>query len=137
MGKDEQSRKYLQQQLLYSQAQEPTGSVVDAFQIMNIATCQSYLGDHDVALETSRQAMELLPREKDHIFGAVIENNHTLLLARAGQREEALERLTNSVDGLGSFTRWELYLDPAWDFFRDDERFNELAKPLNLKETGQ
>ena len=76
----------------------------------------------------------MLPREKDHVFGTSIENNHTLILAMAGKRDEALKRLADSVDKTGGLTRWHLYLDPAWDFFREDERFNELARPLNLDE---
>ena len=137
MGDAEQARKYLQQQIDYSLAQAPSGNFLDAFRLMTQATCWSYLGEPDKALETSRKAMDLLPLEKDHIFGAVIEDNHTLILARAGNRDEALKRLADSVDKVGGPTRWQLYLDPAWDFFRDDERFNELARPLNLQETGQ
>ena len=137
MGDEEQARKYLQLQIDYSLAQAPTGTYVDAFQLMKQATCWSYLGDSDKALEISRKAVEMLPVEKDHIFGAIIENNHNLILAMAGERDKALKRLADSVDKVGGLTRWQLYLDPAWDFFRDDERFNELARPLNLQETGQ
>ncbi len=137
MGNEEQARKYLQLQIDYSLAQAPTGTYVDAFQLMRQATCWSYLGESDKALEISRKAVELLPQEKDHIFGTVIENNHTLILAMAGKRDEALKRLADSVDKVRGPTRWQLYLDPAWDFFRDDERFNALARPLNLQETGQ
>ncbi len=134
MGDEEQARKHLQQQIEYSLAQAPTGTFVDAFQLMMQATCWSYLGESDKSLEISEKAMEMLPRDKDHIFGYQIEDNHTLLLAMAGKRDEALKRLANSVDKVGGMTRWQLYLDPAWDFFRDDERFNELARPLNLEE---
>ena len=55
----------------------------------------------------------------------------------AGEREESLmeiERLLNTPAGL---SRWELYLNPDWDFFRDDERFNALARPKNLEEASQ
>jgi len=137
MGDKEQARKYLQQQIDYLLAQAPTGTFVDATQLMTQATSWAYLGEYDEALETSRKAVALLPQEKDHIFGTQIENNHTLILAMAGKRDEALKRLADSVDKAEGRTRWELYLSPAWDFFRDDERFNELARPLNLEETGQ
>ena len=79
----------------------------------------------------------MLPLEKDHIFGAILENKHNLILAMAGRSDEALKRLADSMHREGGLTRWQLYLDPAWDFFRDNERFNELARPLNLQETGQ
>ena len=134
MGDEEQARKHLQLQIDYSQAQAPTGTYVDAFQLMMQANSWAYLGESDKALETSERAMDTLPTEVDSLFGAVIENNHTLVLALAGKRDEALKRLADSIDKTMGPTRWQLYLDPAWDFFRDDERFNELVRPLNLDE---
>ena len=92
------------------------------------------MGEHEKALEFSQKAMQMIPLENDHIFGSNIARTNTLLLARAGQRDEALEILAATVDRKEGPTRWELYLDPRWDFFRDDERFNELVKPLNLDE---
>jgi TolB-like protein/tetratricopeptide (TPR) repeat protein len=134
MGNEDRSRQHLQQYLDFSLARTPTGNSVDAFQLTYLSTCWSYLGEHDKALASSREAMEMIALQKDHIFGTMIGQNHTLVLARAGKRDEALERLADSTDGIQGFTRWELYLDPAWDFFRDDERFNELIRPPNLKE---
>jgi tetratricopeptide (TPR) repeat protein len=136
MGDEEQARKYLQQQIDYSTAQAPTQTFVAAYQLMWQATCWSYLGEHDKALKLSEQAMAMMPRKTDHIFGSEIENNHILILARAGKRDEALKRLADTLDKPEGLTRWELHLSPAWDFFRDDDRFNELARPLNLDETG-
>ena len=75
-----------------------------------------------------------MPMEHDSLYGAMMNRNHTFVLARAGEREEALERLNSSLDKTGGESRWELYLDPQWNFFRDNERFNELVRPLNLKE---
>jgi len=121
----------------YSLALEPTGTYIDAFTLADLAASWSYLGEHEKALETSRKAIALLPQEKDHLFGTMIARFHTGLLAKAGKRDEALARLAADIDKVEGFTRWELYLDPAWDFFRDDERFNELARPLNQKEPGQ
>jgi len=137
MGDEKQARKYLQQQIDHSLSQPSTGSFIDAFQLMRVATCWSYLGEIDKALEYSQKAVAMLPRGTDHLFGTMIENNHTLILARAGKRDEALKRLADSVDKVEGLPRWELYLSPAWDFFRDDERFNELARPLNLEESGK
>ena len=45
-----------------------------------------------------------------------------------------IERLLNTPAGL---SRWDLYLNPDWDFFRDDERFNALARPENMEEISQ
>jgi hypothetical protein len=54
-----------------------------------------------------------------------------------GKREEALVEIDRLLKHPTGFTRWKLYLDPRWDFFRDDERFNDLIRPLNLKETDK
>lgn len=137
MGDEDSSRQYLQRQLNYSLARTPNGTLVDTFELMNLAVCWSYLGEHKKSIAASSKAIEMTPREKDHLSGTVLDHKHTLILARAGHHEEALDRLADNIDGIEGLTRWELYLNPEWDFFRDDERFNELAKPLNLEERGQ
>ena len=135
MGNETLSREFLQKQIAHSSAVTPAGSYVDAFVVMNLATSWSYLGNHEKALKTSQKAMGMLTQEKDHLFGTIVAQNHTLLLARAGKREEALARLKATLGQYEGRTRWALYLDPQWDFFRDDERFNELVRPLNLEES--
>ena len=58
--------------------------------------------------------------------GPVIEGLRAQILGMTGQRDEALveiERLLNTPAGL---VRWQLRLDPTWDFFRDDPRFVAL-----------
>ncbi len=62
-----------------------------------------------------------------------MERDLVYVLARAGRRDEALERLSRSLDGPGGYSRTELRLDPAWDFFRDDEHFNTLIGPEGEK----
>ena len=49
----------------------------------------------------------------------------TLHNAVASLRRQ-LRRVVPRVEG---FSRWQLHLDPAWDFFRDDPRFNDLVRP--------
>ena len=117
-------------------AAEPTTIVVDTFQLKFLAEAWSFMGEHDKALEASRKTMEMIPLENDHIYGAMMAQTYTFVLARAGKRDEALERLARSLDTPRGRTRWELTLDPRWDFFRDDERFNELIRPRNLETSG-
>lgn len=137
MGDEARARMHFQKQVDLTLAEPPTGTFVDAFRLASRAISWSYLDEYDKSLEAIREAMQMLPQKNDHIFGAQLERIYTLLLARAGQRDEALERLAESADKTAGITRWELYLSPEWDFFRDDERFNELARPLNLVEAGQ
>ena len=53
--------------------------------------------------------------------------------ALTGERDRALELMAQLIDMPAGFIRWEMYLDPRWDFFRDDDRFNELIRPDNLE----
>ena len=55
----------------------------------------------------------------------------------SGLAAEALAEIERLLDKPSGLVRWNLYLDPMWDFFRDDERFNALIKPRNLDEAKQ
>jgi len=137
LGDEKRAVHYLQQQIDFSLARTPDGSLLDAFNQRNLSICWSYLGEYVRALEASRKAMDLMPMEHDSLYGAIMNRNHTFVLARAGKRDEALDRLAKTINTIGGESRWELYLNPQWDFFRDDEHFNELVRPLNLKEVSQ
>ena len=111
------------------------GNRATNMQVIALAYVQT--GDMDNALEYSEQALNLIPESRDSLAGAQISSVHAWIMAMAGQRDVALieiERLLNTPAGLN---RWILHLHPDWDFFRDDERFNELVRPANLQETGQ
>ena len=113
------------------QAEQEENDTARAFQLSNMARALAYLGRTDEALDASRRATERLPSSRDHMFGALIANNHCRLLAMAGQRDEAIRQLEEWEAGSVLFSRWQLKLDPDWDFFRDDERFNAIASPEN------
>lgn len=81
-------------------------------------------------------AAEVYPESRDSLNGVFISSIRAEVMAKAGHRDQALaeiERLLNTPAGMN---HWNLFLDPRWDFFRDDERFNELVRPLNLEEGG-
>ena len=67
----------------------------------------------------------------DHITRPWIAFVLSKVLALSGERDRALGLLAEIIGRPGVPTRWEMYLDPRWDFFRDDERFNELIRPQN------
>ncbi len=102
----------------------------------NLTLAYLQIDQADQALQEIETALNLMPESRDNVMGVTLSNMRALALAMAGRRDEALveiERLLNTPAGLN---RWNLYLSPAWDFFRDDERFNELIKPLNLEEAA-
>jgi tetratricopeptide (TPR) repeat protein len=97
-----------------------------------IARNLAFLGDDEAAIEASEKSLDLLSAEDDHIFGVYNEQAHTWVLAMAGKRDEALERLRARIDQPEGYDRWTLHFDPQWDFFRDDPRFVALATPAGV-----
>ena len=136
-GDEKEAKRYFEQSIVEINTWQTTGKYLDALRMNVFSLTYAYLGDFGNALKTSQQAMDMLPQDKDHIFGSFITKDHILILAMAGYRDEALQKLETNLDRPEGYTRWELYLHPAWDFFRDDERFNELIRPKNLGETEQ
>ena len=133
-GNEEEARWQFEKHLLDYSDVKGSSKIVEGFRLSGLAYSYAGLDDMESALAAIEAANNALSREQDHLFGATMHKNMTGLMAAAGQRDEALERLAENIDGPEGFSRWELYLDPNWDFFRDDKRFNDLVKPLNLKE---
>jgi len=113
---------------------EPTATQVDGFEQGFLARCHAGAGHFEEAVGAARRSEEILFAGGDQIFGAIALETRALVLGMAGRRDEALailERLQAMPNGK---PRWWLHLDPEWDFFRDDPRFVELSRPLNLDE---
>ena len=136
-GKTELARQYFQRTIDETTSNPSIVKIGRGYDQTILAMSYAYLGDHTKALEASGKAVEIIPTEEDYLFGPNLERNHALVLAMTGHHDEALELLETHLDTYRGYTRWGLNLDPAWDFFRDDERFNALATPLNLEEAGQ
>jgi tetratricopeptide (TPR) repeat protein len=114
----------------------PTGSITDGFELNGLAIAYAFVGENELALATSRKAMATIPEDKDSFEGASAAEVYAQVLALTGNRDEALAEIERLLKHPTGFSRWELYLDPRWDFFRDDERFNTLIRPLDLDETN-
>ena len=71
----------------------------------------------------------MLPESKDQLYGIYMSQTRAQVLAMAGEREAALAEIERLLNSPYRFNKWNLYLDPRWDFFRDDERFNDLIRP--------
>ena len=113
---------------------QPSGTSTDAFELANLAQAHAGKGMYTEALAEIDQSIEIMQRGGDAIFGPEQEKIRAQILAMSGNRDEALAEIKRLLNNPVGFSRWELYLSPYWDFFRDDERFNELARPLNLDE---
>jgi tetratricopeptide (TPR) repeat protein len=86
--------------------------------------------------DNNQEAMEaidfIIANIDDHIVGSDLLQTKSLITALNGEHDEALSMLKSLMKRPNGVVKWELYLDPIWDFFRDDERFNELIKPKNF-----
>ena len=76
----------------------------------------------------------MAPLQNDKVEGPLHLQTLCQVLALTGERDRALDILARMIDKPAGFNRWALTLDPRWDFFRDDERFNDLIRPLSLVE---
>jgi hypothetical protein len=97
------------------------------------AWIHAQLDELEVAMELILEAEELMPRNRDFWFWADTAMSKPYVLARMGQRDEALILLEALMREPGWVTSWELYYGPWWDFFRDDPRFVALATPENME----
>jgi len=136
MGNSQVAEESAQQAIRLLLGIESTNDANNAFNLQTLAIAYAQSGDLVKALEAANQSCALIPESRDSNYGPLFSSTRAMILAMSGQRDEALveiERLLSTPRGL---FRWWLYLHPDWDFFRDDERFNELIKPENVQEVG-
>ena len=108
-----------------------------AWNLEALAKAYAGIGQFDKAMAAIDRSTRLVPESADSLDGMQLLVTRARILGMAGRREESLAEIERLLDAPLGFNRWDLYLSPDWDFFRDDERFNELARPLNLEEDGQ
>ncbi len=132
-GKIESARPYLEAYRDNFMNEDSGSRTGNAFRLSQLAEVEMMLGDKTSALALAEEAGALLPLQEDWMFGQNMYRNECWVLAMAGQRDRALECIAEHLDQPVGYTRWELYLDPAWDFFRDDSRFVEMSLPEGVE----
>jgi tetratricopeptide (TPR) repeat protein len=105
-----------------------------AYDLTTLAELLALSGEFERAIAIAEEAYDLLSPEDDFVAGTFNAVVLSKVLALSGKRDRALGLLAELIDMPGLHTRWEMYLDPRWDFFRDDERFNDLIRPHNLED---
>ena len=105
-----------------------------AGELSTLALALALQGEKTRAIEVAEEATRIHTLEKDKIEGTYPLTVLCQVLALSGERDRALELMEQLIDQPAGFRRWQMYLDPRWDFFRDDERFNELIRPHNLEQ---
>ncbi|MGA9573647.1 MAG: hypothetical protein WBS20_06860 [Lysobacterales bacterium] len=140
MGNQELALEFAQRAIkafLELQSASSGSNKSDAQNLAALAIAYAQTGDLAKALEAANQACTLIPESRDSYAGVGLSQTRAWILAMSGNRDEALLEIQRLLSVPGGFDRWLLYLDPQWDFFRDDERFNEMIRPLNLEEQAQ
>ncbi|MDQ3116273.1 MAG: FlgO family outer membrane protein [Verrucomicrobiota bacterium] len=98
------------------------------------ALLQAALGNKAEAIRIARRGVELYPVNKNALDGTGSLKALALVYTWTGEKEAALELLSDLVKMPGAFEATELALDPGWDNLRDDPRFAglvaESAKPI-------
>jgi TolB-like protein/class 3 adenylate cyclase/Flp pilus assembly protein TadD len=92
------------------------------------------LGRKDDAIREGRRAVELVPVSKDVIDGADLSVNLAVIYAWTGEKDLALNQLTDAVHLPSSLNYGWLRLHPDWDSLRGDPRFEKIVASLAPKE---
>ena len=97
--------------------------------------CYLHLDEPALAIRAANQAQAMIPESSDRYFGALVSQSRVLILAMAGQRDEALVELSRMFDTVYPPSKQQMQIDRRWDFFRDDERFNALIATEGVSDT--
>ena len=116
----------------------------DAFRQGHLGLLYAYLGRKEDAIRLGRLAVELSPESKDAYYGPSVSGLLTLIYARTGEPDQALQlierllKLPGPVSPVfeGSITVNDLRLRWQWDPLRKDPRFQKIiagAEPKTIR----
>jgi serine/threonine-protein kinase len=91
------------------------------------------LGRKEEALREGRRAVELIPVEKDAIYGIGMVKYFAMIAAWAGDKDLACEQLAIATRPPTRLLYGELKLLPFWDPLRGDPRFEKIVASLAPK----
>jgi serine/threonine protein kinase/tetratricopeptide (TPR) repeat protein len=91
------------------------------------------LGRKEEALREGRRAVELIPVEKDAIYGIGMVKYFAMIAAWAGDKDLACEQLAIAIRPPTRLFYGELKLLPFWDPLRGDPRFEKIVASLAPK----
>jgi TolB-like protein/class 3 adenylate cyclase/Flp pilus assembly protein TadD len=95
------------------------------------------LGRKEEALREGRRAVELIPAEKDAVFGPLMVEYLAMIAAWVGDKNLSCEQLAIAVRPPSTVSYGQLKLMPFWDPLRGDPRFEKLVEeakqPIAIK----
>ena len=99
-----------------------------------IGVVDAALGNKQNALREGERAVELMPVGKSAIDGAMLVQYLAIIYAWTGDKDRAIERLTEAMKLPGSHVTYgHLRLNPFWDPLRGDPRFKGIVASLAPK----
>ncbi|MEO8465409.1 MAG: winged helix-turn-helix domain-containing protein [Gammaproteobacteria bacterium] len=106
------------------QAASKKDAIVTAYERIALAETAAALGEPAAALESARQAANLLPKKTDAIAGSGLQIAAVIrVLVLAGDMDEAVRELDDYLSGPGHWSTEGLLADPRIDPIRNDPRF--------------
>jgi tetratricopeptide (TPR) repeat protein len=98
-----------------------------------LALIDAGLGRKEDALREVHQAVELVPMQKDAIYGAGMIEYSAVVAAWVGEKDLALQNLAKAAQLPGNVSYGALKLLPWWDPLRGDPRFDKIVNSLAPK----
>ncbi|TMP95938.1 MAG: hypothetical protein E6L07_06450, partial [Verrucomicrobia bacterium] len=94
------------------------------------------LGNKEEAIHEGQRAVELMPVSKSAIEGPLLMQYLAVIHAWTGEKDRAIERLSETAKLPGYLSYGHLRLNPIWDPLRGDPRFEDIVASLAPKETA-
>ena len=92
------------------------------------------LGRKEDAVREGKLAVEMLPVSKDAMRGPYRVEDLACIYVMVGEYDDAIDTIEYLLSRPGLLSIPLLRLDPAWDPLRDDPRFKDLLRRMNLPE---
>jgi len=105
----------------------------DGRALVILARYEAALGQKEESLRNSRRALEVLPVEKDAVYGVRLLSAFAINASWVGEKDLSLEYLARAVKHSAGPSYGELKLDPDWDALRGDARFEKIVDSLAPK----
>jgi serine/threonine protein kinase/predicted Zn-dependent protease len=97
-----------------------------------LSIAEAGLGETEEALRHANHAAEILPPSVDGVAGPMCGIRLAQVLAMTGDREGALDKLSQLVKLPFSLNSGDLKLNPMWDDLRNDPRFDRILSESAL-----
>ena len=91
------------------------------------------LGNKDDAIREGERAVALMPINKSAVEGPLLIRNLAIIYAWVGEKDRAIERLSEAANRPDDVSYGNLRLNPLWDPLRDDPRFAAIVASLAPK----